>query len=928
MCKACPIALAVNLAMAQVAFAQDDSSTSEKIKEEKNIEQIIVTGVVRDMVKQDATFSINTLDREEITRLAPISTADLLQNVPGIFAEGSTAGEASNNITVRGLPVTGGYRYAPQLIDGLPWFEEPEVQFMNNDSAVRGDLMTERVEVVKGGTGGILYSNGLGATVNHITRTGSQEFEGAYKFEYADYNFMRHDFFVSGPINPNLTFAIGGFYRQSDGLRDTGYKADHGGQLRGNLVWMSDDGRTSAEFHALVIDDHTAFYQNLPFQVRAFSERGTPENPTKINQDEVWPLGLDFGDGTVASPLNQTFTQLGEYGSRQIDFADGLHADFNIFTAKLSHEFTDNFRSTLGLRHSKGTNDFNALFTGNDSTDASSFLNARWQNDVITPALGQASNGDFTGAELNGFFNVPENPEGAFAGITRDALVNNYALGSGVSAYYRGTGEVVSDDATLNFLLPFITNTDAESTTVDLKFSYSFELFGYNDLTFGLYTSDYSTGQNFQGSLLATTMEKNSSLVDLFVTDAAGQIVGPSLTFEGARTPSLFGYVSEVDANTEAFYIHNHYETLDRKLKIDLGYRYQSLDASVVRQDRTNSVNLTPAGVVPGSVDDITTADDRIQIPGDARTLGGDFSGSGWSIGANYSIEDNLAVYALYSDSFRLPSFEDLNEFRVNPDSDEEQVEDIQQYEVGMRYLANTWDAQLAVFYNDFSPRGQSVRYRDFSSPECVIQGDGIPEINTCPEVIEYFKRGVENTGAELEFSWRPDFDAVAGLEIKGNIVVQDPKIKDANYRIVNTVVENDVLVGYEFREIGENGRTPRRLADTMLNIQAVWDLKPLTGYPFKPYFKYTWFGERFSESSDFDVTLYPEYFHVDGGFIYDYSDKLALQFHVANLTNELSFTEGDPLVVALKGPNGATNRGVARPLFGRTVRAMLTYRF
>ena len=67
------------------------------------------------------------------------------------------------------------------------WFEEPEVQFMNNDTAARGDLMIERVEVVKGGTGGILYSNGLGATINHVSRTGSQQFEGAYKLELADY---------------------------------------------------------------------------------------------------------------------------------------------------------------------------------------------------------------------------------------------------------------------------------------------------------------------------------------------------------------------------------------------------------------------------------------------------------------------------------------------------------------------------------------------------------------------------------------------------------------------------------------------------------------------------------------------------------------------------------------------------------------------
>lgn len=58
-------------------------------------------------------------------RLAPISTADLLGNLPGIYAEGSTAGEAGNNITVRGLPVAGGFRFSPQLIDGLPAYEEP-----------------------------------------------------------------------------------------------------------------------------------------------------------------------------------------------------------------------------------------------------------------------------------------------------------------------------------------------------------------------------------------------------------------------------------------------------------------------------------------------------------------------------------------------------------------------------------------------------------------------------------------------------------------------------------------------------------------------------------------------------------------------------------------------------------------------------------
>lgn len=917
-----PIALAVNTALAQ----QNDDVEPKKSKQEE-AEIIIVTGVIGEkMLKKDATFSINTLDEAAIERLAPISTADLLQNVPGIFAEGGSAGEASNNITVRGLPVTGGYRYAPQLIDGLPWFEEPEVQFMNNDTAARGDLMTERVEVVKGGTGGILYSNGLGATVNHVTRTGGQEFEGAYKLELADYGFIRNDFYTSGPINESLTFALGGYYRKSDGIRDPGYTADKGGQLRGNLVWWSDDDNTEIQAHFLTIDDHTAFYQNVPFQIPAFSERGTPDNPIEIDMDEVWPLGIDLADGTIASPFNRNFTQLGEYGSRDIDLADGLHADFDVYTLKLRHFFKNDWTLKAGLRHSSGTNDFNAMFAGNDSTSTDRFTEARWQNDVINPALGQALRGEYDAAKLRGFFNIPDDADAAFAGISRADFINNYAKGQGVSAFYLNNGQQVAGDTIMNFVLPFIANTEAESTSFDINLQKNVSLYGDHTFTLGYYRSDYGVDQTFQSSLLVSTMEAQSKLVDLYVTDEDGNKIGPSLTQGGALLPGFFGYNSEIDAKGQAFYIHDHWELLDGDLKIDIGYRWQEVEATVLRLDRNiiEGSNFTPDSIEVGSAED-TTADDEIFLPSNPRTLDDKFQGDGWSIGANYALQDNLAIYGLVSHSFRLPSFEDFNEFRVDSSREEEQIETIWQYETGIRYIAETWDTQVAVFYNEFSPRENSVQYRDFTSSECTVN-EGIADINTCPLVTEFFERGVKNIGAEVEFSWRPEF--VEGFELRGNVVVQDPEIVGANYRVVNTIVENDVVTGYEFRNIGEDGRSPRRLADVMLNLQAIWDLKPYTGIPLKPYLKYTWFDERFSESSDFDVTVYPAYFHIDGGFIYDHSEDLALQFHVSNLTDELSFTEGDPLVVELKGPNGATNRGVGRPLFGRTVRAMLTYRF
>lgn len=521
-----------------------------KAEETDPSQRVIVTGVGKKTLKKDATFTINTFTAEEIRRLAPISTADLLQNVPGIFAEGSTAGEASNNITVRGLPVTGGYRYAPQLIDGLPWFEEPEVQFMNNDVAVRDDLMTKRVEVVKGGTGGtggILYSNGLGATINHITRTGGQVFEGGYKAEIADYNFLRNDFFVSGPISKNLTFALGGFYRASDGIRNTGYTADKGGQVRGNLVYTSDDGRTEVQLHALKINDRTAFFQNLPFQVPGFSQPGTPANPIKVDMNSVWPIGIDFKRGTVGSPYNRVSTMLGEYGQRKIDMADGIHPDFGIYTFKLSHEFDSGWTADVGVRATGGTSGFTAMFTGNDSSTASRFNNARYQNDLVNPALGQAlalannpALSPFSYAKLAGFFNIPANPGAAFAGIGRDQLVNQYAKAKSVGAFYTDTGARVPDSAYLDFLLPFVSRTEAQSNSADFKLSKSFNWEGKHAVTVGGYSTNYSVKQNFQASLLVSTLETQSRLVNLRGVDAAGKPVGPSLTLDGAILPGFF----------------------------------------------------------------------------------------------------------------------------------------------------------------------------------------------------------------------------------------------------------------------------------------------------------------------------------------------------------------------------------------------------
>lgn len=921
-----------------LAFAQQNAARADQapVAAESSAEPdsvVIVTGVTRTTTKKNATFSINTLSGDDIQRLAPMSTADLLSNLPGIYAEGSTAGEASNNITVRGLPVVGGYRFAPQLIDGLPAYEESEAPLMNNDVFIRDDLMTESVEAVKGGPGGILYSNGLGATINHITRTGGDHLEGAYKIEYADYGFLRQDAFVSGPLGANLRGAVGGFYRRSNGIRDTGYTADRGGQIRGNLVYTSDDRRTMARINGLVINDRTAFYQNLPISVPRITQSGTPGNPTVLSQDTIEPLGINFAHGTTASPYNRYFNMIGEYGTRTIDQADGIHPNFKMLTLKLAREFDSGLKLSAGVRHTGGSNGFNAVFTGNDTASASTFLNARYQNDVISPAHGAALSCNLANAKLIGFFNVPSNGACAqFANISRDDFVKKYAKGVGVAGRYLNDGSPVAPNAYLNFLIPFVAAVDAASTSLDLKAQQTFSAVGTHDVTFGLYGSRYTFDPNFQASLMVGESAEGSRLADLTVVDASGKQVGPSLTSGSAILPGWFGFDANIKATGRAAYLLDHWETMQGKLKMDVGVRWQDVKAHVDRRDRDTSVDLTPANVVVGSTQD-TTADNEILFPGKSHLLDKTYRGVGWSAGANYSFSKPLAVYGLVSHSFRLPSLEDLNNLSttsarvINGETVEiSAVERIKQYEGGLRYLTREFGAAVALFYNNFSPRSAVNVYKDIESPKCASLG-GVTQINSCPDVAQVYKRGVKNFGAEVELTFRPQM--VQGLELKGSVVAQQPKIDGANY----TFTQEDknaqgVISGYHYVQVSEDGRRPRRLAKYMANFMPSYDLKSATGVPLTVYGQYQYTGARFSEATDTNVTLLPAYYILNLGAQYQVSERLTAQVHVANVTNQLSFTEGDPLFPDLLSPDGTRNRGVARPLFGRTIRASLTYRF
>lgn len=137
-----------------------------------NLDAIVVTGTLNPLSKIESSVAITSKDAEEIREKAPLNTAQMLEVIPGFWAE-SSGGEGGNNLFARGIPQDGGFRYVAMHEDGLPIYESPELAFTNIDLLFRIDETVEVMEAVRGGSSSIFASNAPGGIVNFVTRTGT-----------------------------------------------------------------------------------------------------------------------------------------------------------------------------------------------------------------------------------------------------------------------------------------------------------------------------------------------------------------------------------------------------------------------------------------------------------------------------------------------------------------------------------------------------------------------------------------------------------------------------------------------------------------------------------------------------------------------------------------------------------------------------------
>ncbi|RVU02316.1 TonB-dependent receptor [Novosphingobium umbonatum] len=549
------------------------------------VNDIVVTGSSRAQRRFGVSYAVNALDGDQIRKLAPRSMTELIGALPGIQVE-ATGGEVQNITRVRGIPTDRGYLYYQQ--DGLPLYHELDGYFFNQgDGMNRLDLMTQRVEVVRGGPAPIHASTAAGIA-NVITRTGGDVAQGEAQLTLGTSGLYRLDAFQSGKLAKDTYFALGGFVRLNEGYRDSGFPADKGGQIRANILHKLDNG--SIKLSGQYTNDRNTFYLSIP--------TADPRNPSL----SLSPY-IDFFTGTLNSSSLRNVSISYKDGSGNVqtqkgDLANGRHMEFGNAGLDYEGDFGP-WHVSVKAGYTKGKNHFDALYSTSNPVDASTYAAS-----YLTAA------------------------QSAFgSGVTR----LGYALAgaNGQSAYTPASGLVLSAQ---------YRSVEARfhSSQGDLSVTRKFETaLGQHDIRVGVYGARYGSTAFAVYQNYLMPVASNPPMLDLVAYSSSGAVLG-YVTDNGAINDAVSLVGGKFNGQVKAVYASDSWD-ITRHLRVDLGLRREWYDYEGYYR-ATTSANLGNAATL---ADNSTRA-----FTGQIVNQSYSANATNWTVGANYDLDGHWGAYA------------------------------------------------------------------------------------------------------------------------------------------------------------------------------------------------------------------------------------------------------------------------------------------
>lgn len=567
------------------------------------LNQIVVTGSASNGgIRQiDASYAITTISPDKIKDINPSSTADLLKAVPSIWVE-SSGGQTGANVFVRGFPGAGDARFVTVELDGSPLYGSSGLSFMSTPDLFRLDDSIKRVEVLRGGPSPIFASGQPGATVNFIQKDGTDTPDGAgsVRVTVGTHALYRVDTYWGGEIAKNWYFAGGGFAREGDGVHDSQFPINRGGQLEGILTRKFDNDNGSISFSARHTNDKDAFLTSSP--MLSINGKLHPLDGFDPRHDTL--LGNDFRH------VNIEVTPGATPGTVSRDMADGRGENLSMFGTKFDWKFGDGWSVNNRANFVGGNVPTLALFNGsNPPQTITSYIDS-----AMTRANGDA------------------NVVAAAGGMAT----------SGSAVYTHGGGVVDPNQQVLETGL-WTVQKRIRSFTDELRVSK--QLFDGNTLTAGSYVASYGTrDQWFLGNNILTTLQNNARLIDVTLNN------GVQVSHDGFSGPTTYAFAESWRGRNVAGYLSDAWAT--GPWRFDAGARLE--DQRVDGNSEGNStVDLdgnpltlynNGASVLNGKFTNYHQSSNHVS----------------WTAGANYSFTSHTSAFVRLNSGQLFPSFDDV----------------------------------------------------------------------------------------------------------------------------------------------------------------------------------------------------------------------------------------------------------------------------
>ncbi len=657
--KASVLAIAICTGTSSVLAQDAEPETAWQASRTVDDDDTVTTGVARGRDRLSSATSTSAIKDNEIVKLAPRSLAELFRNIPGIRIEAG-AGEAQNNYTVRGLPmVNGASKFIQLQEDGLPVMEFGDLMRLTPDIFVRADFNVAQVESIRGGSASTFASNAPGGVINLISKTGEVEGGSVMLTSGVDFETLRTDFDFGGRLGDGWRFHVGGFYRDGEGIRETGFKALRGGQLKANVTRQFENGYI--RFHAKWLDDRFPTFTGVPQLVS-----GTNADPVFTD-----PRGLSSRTDSLLSPTLPTVLTLGSDGSvRRRNLVDGVEVK----------AMAIGFEAQFGLGDWTITNRFRYA---DQSTRNTTLVNS-----AAAPAAAFASR--FGGAGAT--FRYAAGPR---AGQAFDVAGGNGLVG-----------------------LSFFSDNDApdvSNMTNDLRASRVWDVGGGNlTTTAGLYRASQKFVSEISFATFFQDVAGGGQSVPLNLFTAGGTAV----TEGGYRNFGGPGAPGNIRDNNVAYQITAPFASVNfAKGKIALGASLRWDNARATG----NVMNDPGVRTFDMNADGVISAPERLVsfIPvGETRPVNYSHDYLSWSGSVNYRFSEPFAIFARYSRGGRAaadkilftPAISATTGALLQPEDGDDAV---RQAEIGLKYRKNG----ISLFLTGFHARTEDTNSQIATNP-------------------------------------------------------------------------------------------------------------------------------------------------------------------------------------------------------------------